>query len=154
MRLVAPLAFLGLLTFAVPAAQAQDWTLDPAYGNANLERGFLPDPHEVELTAGGAVSMDVGGCSFGNIAEAPDLDLYYDTDGGADLYIYAVSGADTSVLVNTPSGTWVCDDDGYGEEHPIVVIPAAEAGLYNIWVGSYSDGMAPATLYISEEDPR
>jgi hypothetical protein len=48
----------------------------------------------------------------------------------------------------------MCDDDGYGDGDPIVVIPAAEAGLYNIWVGTYQDDMASANLYISEEDPR
>jgi hypothetical protein len=148
------LALAVLLTLGTSAAQAQDWTLDPTYGNVNLERGFLPDPHAVELTAGGSVDVNVGGCTYGHVANAPDVDFYYDTDGGADLYIYAVSGSDTTVLVNTPSGTWLCDDDGYGDGDPIVVISKAESGLYNIWVGTYGDEMASANLYISEVDPR
>ena len=154
MRFTLSTAALGLLVLTLPTAQAQDWNLDPTYGSVNLEEGFLPDPHNIELTAGGSVGVDIGECSYGNVANAPDVDLYYDTGGGANLYIYAVSGNDTTILVNTPSGTWMCDDDSYGEGDPMVVIPAAEAGLYNIWVGTYGEDTAAANLYISEVDPR
>ena len=143
-----------ILALAAPAAHAQDWSLEPTYGSVSLEEGFLPDPHTVELTAGGSVGVNVGSCSYGYVANAPDVDLYYDTEGGSDLYIYAVSGSDTTILVNTPSGTWMCDDDSYGDGDPIVYIPSAEAGLYNVWVGTSGDEMASADLYISESDPR
>ena len=35
-----------------------------------------------------------------------------------------------------------------------VVIPNAESGLYNVWVGTYGSEGGPATLKISELDPR
>lgn len=147
------LGALGLLLLA-PATQAQDWELDPTFGSVELGEGFLPDPHAVELTAGGGTTPAVSGCDFGSIAEAPDYDVHYETTGATTLYIYATSGSDTTILVNTPSQNWVCDDDSYGGENPIVVIPNAESGLYDIWVGTFGEDATEATLFVSEVDPR
>jgi len=136
------------------AVQAQDVSLDPNYGDVELDEGFTPDPYELELTAGGDVEVHVGGCDYGQVSEAPDFQLTYTTSGNSDLYIYAVSGSDTTILVNTAEGEWVCDDDSFGDGDPIVVIPAAAGGVYDIWVGTYGDEMDGATLFISEIDPR
>ena len=38
---------------------APDLSLDPTYGDVNLDEGFLPDPHEVSLIAGGDVEVAV-----------------------------------------------------------------------------------------------
>ncbi|MDX1420453.1 MAG: hypothetical protein R3181_10850 [Rubricoccaceae bacterium] len=152
MRNLLLLAALGLLL--APAVQAQDWQLDPTFGSVELEEGFLPDPHEITLTAGGGSTPAVSGCDYGYIAEAPDYDLYYEASGGSTLYIYAVSGSDTTILVNTPDQSWVCDDDSYGDGDPLVIVPNAEGGLYDIWVGTYGEDAAEATLFISEVDPR
>ncbi len=154
MRLALPLLLLGAFALAAPAARAQDVSADPTYGTVRLEAGFLPDPHENKLTAGGSIRVNRGSCTYGNVADAPDVDFYYTGNGSNDLYLYTRAGSDTTLLINTPNGSWVCDDDGLGERNPLVVIPDAASGLYNIWVGTYSDGMAPATLYLSEVDPR
>ncbi|NNF58865.1 MAG: peptidase S1 [Rhodothermaceae bacterium] len=134
--------------------QAPDLSLEPTFGFVELDEGFLPDPSEVELTAGGSVDVNVGGCSYGYVANAPDVKFRYATSGDSDLYIYAISGDDTTLLINTATGSWLCDDDSYGDGDPIVVIPNAPAGRYDIWVGTYGDDLAPASLYISEIDPR
>jgi hypothetical protein len=151
MRTLIALAALVLLAGPVTA---QDPGAVPNFGTITLEEGFTPDPNERDLTAGGIVSLDVGGCQYGNVSEAPDLDLNYETTGGSDLYIYAVSLEDTMILVNTPSGTWACDDDSYDDGDPLLVIRGAPAGLYSIWVGTYEESAAEATLFISEIDPR
>jgi len=119
-----------------------------------LNEGFLPDPYTVDLVAGGSIDLDVGGCAYGYVAEAPDFDLYYETSGSSNLYIYAMSDEDTTLLVNTPDANWTCNDDGYSGSNPLIVIPAAAGGLYDIWVGSYGGDAAGTTLYISERDPR
>lgn len=148
------LAAAAVLT--VLPARAQDPGAEPISGSVELEEGFLPDPHAVDLVAGGTVEPAVDGCAFGVVAEAPDYDLYYTTSGSTDLYIYAFSDEDTTLLVNLPDGSWACDDDGYDIEtgDPLLVIPAAEAGLYDIWVGTYGEEPAEATLFISEVDPQ
>lgn len=133
---------------------APDLSLTPTYGNVNLDEGFLPDPHEVSLTAGGGIEVDVGSCGYGYVAEAPDVGFYYTSSGGANLYIYVNSDEDTTLLINQPDGSWVCDDDGLGDSNPVVIIPAAASGRYDIWVGTYGAANASATLYFTEVDPR
>ena len=151
MRLL--LLAVAAVLLALPA-QAQNPGASPTYGDVRLSEGFMPDPHRTNLTAGGSIDVSIGNCSYGQVANAPDVDLYYTTSGGSDLFIYAVSGTDTTILVNTPNGSWVCNDDGYGDGDPIVVIRNAPGGLYDIWVGTYGSSMANANLYISEIDPR
>jgi hypothetical protein len=148
-------AALALAALAAPASHAQDVSADPTYGNVRLSAGFLPDPHTVDLTAGGGIAVSMGECSYGHVATAPDVDFYYSGNGRNTLYIYARSGSDTTLLVNQPDGDWVCNDDGFrGSSNPLIQLPGASAGLYNIWVGTYASRTAPATLYISEIDPR
>ena len=151
MRFLLPLALLALA--AVPAL-AQDPGAEPLYGDVRLEEGFPNDPYDIEVTAGGTEEVSERGCNYGFVAEAPDVDLYYTTSGSSTLYIYAVSSEDTTILVNLPDGSWACDDDSYGDGDPILVIPGADAGLYDIWVGTYGDDLVEATLFISEIDPR
>ncbi len=147
------LLLLAIVLLAV-SAQAQDVGLDATYGDISLDEGFLPDPHELEMTAGGEIKVDIAGCDFGWVAEAPDLQLTYTTSGESDLYIYAVSGSDTTLLINTAEGEWICDDDAFDDGDPLVVIPAAASGIYDIWVGTYNEEMDSATLFVSEIDPR
>ncbi|MEM8559825.1 MAG: hypothetical protein AAGG50_18575, partial [Bacteroidota bacterium] len=125
----------------------------PTYGNVDLTEGFRPDPYTESLTAGGSVEVNHGGCTYGNVASSPDLDLDYTTSGGSTLYFYAEAENDVTLLVNLPDGSWVCDDDGLGDRNPVVAIPNAPTGHYDIWVGTYGDAMASATLSISEINP-
>lgn len=134
--------------------QAQDISAEPTYGDVRLASGFLPDPFIVQLTAGGRIAVDVGGCSYGYVAEAPDVDFYYEGDGRRTLYVWVESDDDTTLLINTPGRRWRCDDDSRGNLDPLLIFPDAPSGLYNIWVGTYSDDLGPARLYISEIDPR
>lgn len=134
-----------------PSSSQPDWSLAPAYGTVPLTEGFPNDPYTIAVQSGGNVDVGIGGCNYGFVANAPDVDLQYTTSGGSDLYIYVSSSQDTTLLINTPSGVWECDDDSNGSQNPVVVIRNAPAGLYDIWVGSYNQGQrSSATLHISE----
>ncbi len=137
-----------------PDASAQSLGEAAAYGEVRLRGGFVPDPHEIELTAAGTVKVKKVGCEYGYVSEAPDLDLYYEASGSRTLFIYATSEEDAILLINYPDGEWTCDDDGFGGLDPLVVLPSAAPGLYNIWVGRFGNDGGPATLSISELDPR
>jgi hypothetical protein len=132
---------------------APDFTLDPMYGDVNLDAGFLPDPHVIELRAGGGLEVDVGSCNYGYVANGPDVDLYYEANNSAQLYIYVESDDDTTLLINRPDGSWICDDDGHEGLNPLIHFEKPASGLYDIWVGTYGDDLTDATLYISEIDP-
>jgi hypothetical protein len=145
---------LALLALAASPAFAQNPGGDPTFGDVRLNEGFPNDPYSVDLVAGGSINVRKGSCNYGVVADAPDVDFYYTSSGNSDLYIYAVSSEDTTILVNLPDGSWACDDDGYGDGDPILVIRDGDAGLYNIWVGTYGEDTVDATLFISEIDPR
>src|SRR5690606_25963391 len=83
---------------------------------------------------------------------APDFDLYWGAgNSGLPLVISANSQTDTTLVVRTPSGQWLCEDDGgFNGMNPGMRIDNPQAGLYDIWVGTYGGGTAQATLRISE----
>lgn len=128
-----------------------DLSLDPTYGRVSLSAPFSTDPHTVSISAGGSVDVDISGCGYGYVARAPDYNLTY-TGSGSSLYFFVRSDEDTTLLINKPDASWICDDDSLGDSNPVVTIPNAPSGLYNIWVGTYSDGdLASATLLISSK---
>ena len=154
MRAELALTLLGLFAVATASVQAQDISAKATYGTITLAAGFTPDPHEVELAAGGSIPVQKTGCTYGYVADAPDFDLHWESSRGGPLYIFVVAPEDTTLLVNTPDGSWTCDDDSFGDGDPILVIPKAASGLYDIWVGTYGEDIVNATLFISEVDPR
>lgn len=144
--LIAATAALALIA---PAAQAQDSSLNATYGSVRLNAGFTPDPHTVNLTAGGSIDATrLGSPCQGSIARAPDYEVTYSA-GSLPLYITSTSSSDTTLVVNGPDGRWYCDDDT-NEHNPLVTFTNPRSGTYDIWVGTYGGGTASATLAISE----
>tara|TARA_R110002051_G_scaffold68434_4_gene123309 strand:- start:10711 stop:11169 length:459 start_codon:yes stop_codon:yes gene_type:complete len=132
-------------------ASAQNVSLAPTYGSVALNPGFMPDPYQAQVVAGGSIdASSIDGNCVGLIADAPDFRLQYG-DGGSQLFIGVTSAADTTLVVNGPDGTWFCDDDTNGF-NPLIGGQGVMAGQYDIWVGTYGDSTAPATLFITEYD--
>ncbi len=101
MRKLIVSSILLILSFQ---ALSQDYSLDAAYGNVELDAGFLPDPYVVNLNAGGELSASslANGC-VGYIANPPDVQLTFQA-GSSPLYISVLSESDTTLVVNLPSG--------------------------------------------------
>lgn len=134
----------------VATAQAQDWRGTPVYGSVRLSAGFTPDPHEVNVTAGGSIdatNIRDAEC-VGMIGRNPDYVVNYSADD-LSLYIRAESDGDTSLVVRDPRGFWNCDDDTNGLD-PEVRFTSPRSGNYHIWVGTLADEPISATLSISE----
>ena len=132
-----------------------NWRATPTYGTIDLDAGFEPDPYREDIQAGGDDEVELSGCSGYIHSEAPDLDLNYDA-GSLNLYIYARAKLDVTLVVNQPDGTWICNDDEMGTD-PMIRLQSPRSGNYNIWIGTYepsSSPLPPATIYISEIDPR
>ena len=144
-------AAVSLAVLAGPAL-AQDVSAPPTYGSVSLSSGFTPDPYTVDLTSGGQISAQtVSGSCRGWIADAPDFSVQYSAGNMFDLTIAAVSGSDTTLVINDPNGNWYCDDDGGEGLNPLLTFSNPRSGRYDIWVGSYSEGdYASATLSVSE----
>lgn len=136
---------------ALPAA-AQDYNARPNYGEVTLQAGFTPDPRVVNLRAGGdRNAQNLSSSCRGFITNQPDVRLHYDS-GNYPLIISVASGADTTLVVNAPDGSYYCDDDGgVNGLNPAVRFNRPMSGRYEIWVGTYSSGSTqPAELHISE----
>ncbi|MFK7791687.1 MAG: hypothetical protein AB8B88_03345 [Devosiaceae bacterium] len=122
-----------------------------AITSVNLTAGFTPDPFTTTLAAGGVVDAStVDGFCYGNIAAQPDFVLNY-TSGDWPLRVFVDSAADTTLLMRTPSGEVLCNDDADGL-NPALSIATPVSGLYEIFIGTYaSAGDYPdATLAITE----
>ncbi len=136
---------------SISPAFSQDFSLKATYGTVSLSSGFTPDPYTLSLQSGGSINASSlsSGCG-GFIANAPDFELSY-TAGSLDLYISVISSTDTTLVINTPSGKWICDDDSGGNLDPSIKLENPGSGVYDIWVGTYaSSSINDATLYISE----
>lgn len=128
-----------------------DMAAAATYGEIILRSGFTPDPHTIEMTAGGtllASTMD-SSCQ-GYVAMAPDYEVTYRDAGNFPLTFTFTGKGDTTLMINAPDGSWYCDDDSGGNNNPRVVFRDAMDGVYDIWVGSYDSQMVPGTLSISE----
>lgn len=134
--------------FCIGRVEPQDPNAEATYGSVKLRAGFTPDPYTKKLTAGGPILTDKGGVNA-HIAKAPDFKLFY-TAGNFALTIRATSEADTTLLVNLPSGKFVADDDSGGNLNPRLRFPTPQSGRYDIWVGTLGKNTAPATLIITE----
>lgn len=140
--------------FVIPAS-AQNVNGRPNFGQVNLRTGFTPDPRVISVVSGGQINASrvrgQGTCR-GYISANPDARLVFTTDGDLPLIISVGSSDDTTLVVNTPDGRWLCDDDG-GESglNPSIRINRPRSGRYEIWVGSYRAGQnSRARLHISE----
>jgi hypothetical protein len=132
-----------------------DRNLPPNYGEVGLASGFLPDPASAPITAGGSVPAgdSMPECR-GYVTSAPDLNLYWNGSGSRLRLFFVPDGAtdDTTLVVSTPNGDWLCNDDTYGL-NPGIDIDGAPSGVYAIWVGSYMpEQFIPGTLYFTERD--
>ncbi len=131
------------------SAGGPDLGMPPTYGSVSLNAGFSPDPYEINLTTGGTVDASTVGC-YGSIARAPDFRLYYQAGNVFPLIISANSSDDTTLVINQPNGSWVCDDDSGNGSNASVTISSPMSGQYDIYVGSYFGNSEPSTLRISE----
>jgi hypothetical protein len=128
----------------------------PAHGTLTLEPGFGSE--EVTVAAGGSdgVSVSGSGCTGYITNGEPDVNVLFGESGEGGVLAFAVEAEDdTTLLVNLPDGSWRCSDDEI-ERNPAIVVEAPSSGLYNVWVGTFSQDAsgASATLRITESDPR
>ena len=132
--------------------------LPPLFGQVDLVTNFQPDPHEVQLEAGGPhvgtySDQRTGNRCQGHFSGDPNFRLNFTSgDLGFPLQFFVTSGADTVLLVQTPDGTYHCNDDFAGL-NPRIRFDTPTTGAYNIYVGTYQPVSGPlpvADLAITE----
>ena len=151
MKIRTLLAVATVALATVPAA-AQDPSGASLNGQTTLTSGFTPDPHVVNVVAGGTINASgVGSNCAGFVAANPDYKVNY-TAGSLPLIISVASSADTTLVINGPDGRWYCDDDGgVNGANPSIRFNNPQSGRYDIFVGTYRSGTPqPARLHVSE----
>ena len=133
-------------------ASGLDISLASRFADITLNGGFLPDPYQLRLTAGGSISVNQAleygtGICRGFVTSEPSVELDY--TGYGSLYIYTDGDADTTLAINGPDGQWYCSDDEIGTDAGLEFHDATR-GVYDIYVGTYSRGERQTTLMVSE----
>lgn len=158
MILAAPLA----IALAGGAANAQaknveifpDHLAPPLFGTLTGQSGDFIETQSVDVEAGGANYnlLPEFGCGGAIDYGQPDVTLDY-RKGDATierLNILAFGDEDTTLVVRSPEGTWLCDDDSAGDANPLISVIDPNSGTYAIWVGTFFGGVADATLTVTE----
>lgn len=127
--------------------------LAPAtYRELDLFSPIRGNPIEINLAAGGEqAASDLGlpsGCVGRIHAVAPDLVLRF-VPGEAALRLSVHSYADTSLIVRTPDGNWICSDD-VSHRNPEILLPTPVPGRYSVWVGASGRAVYDAKVRIEE----
>ena len=147
------LAVATVVCIAPQVAMAQNTSFNTNYGSVRLNSGFTPDPYRVSITAGGSIDAytetNLPAACVGKISNAPDFEVSYNA-GGLPLAFRTLSSQDTTLIINGPDGRWYCDDDSYGDLDAEVRFNRPQSGTYDIWVGTFGDRTASATLLITE----
>jgi len=138
---------------AAAAPACPDWSIGGA--EMNLSAGAA-DTRDV--VAGGSINLferasACGITGHGHVAPGPDFTLYYDApNADAELQIAATGDCDTLLLVNDLNAAWLFNDDHDGLD-PMISIPAAATGRYDIWVGTYGEALCRASMTVTSIAP-
>jgi serine/threonine protein kinase len=131
-----------------PEAVVPDLSLSPLNGTVSLTGGFEPDPWtgNYTISAGNVDLSQFEGAGY--VTQAPTLNLNY-RSSGYNLIIGAESSTDLIILIHKPDGELVINDDFSGT-NPRIEMENPQSGLYNIWVGTFTQTNASAQVYITE----
>lgn len=141
MKRVALLAALAVMLVLVGGALAQE-SIDPAgtpnFAELYLEAGFPLDPYLVRVESSGTVDATTvrEGCA-GVIPSTPDVVVNW-TGQTDQLSFFVYSDVDPTLLVVTPSGEILCNDDfSLDTLNPVVSIANPADGPYAVYVGAF-----------------
>jgi hypothetical protein len=129
-----------------------NFSLPPNYGSTALTSGFVPDPFTTAITSGGSVDVAYlgGGCT-GYATSAPDFSVNYTAGAFPLLRFYFVGSSDTTMIINSPSGSYTCVDDSFGTLNPTIDFNSPSGGRYDVWIGSFAPGgSGGGTLFVTE----
>lgn len=119
-----------------------DPSVEPEAGTVALTPGFSPDPHRVPAVGGGDIdtnSRGLGQDCVGFITDQPDFRL---TAQGAFpllrfIFIADTITTDTSLIVRTADGRFLCNNNAFGIFNPMVDVVDAITGDYVVWIGGF-----------------
>ena len=128
---------LAIVATAANAATAAQQAPPTAFITINPEAGFPLDPFIISLQAGGPVdAITVAKDCKGFVTKTPVLTVDY--KGKSEiLKVFFYSDGDPVMLVQTPDGKFVCNDNTNAAVlDPTITLTKPAQGRYNVWLGS------------------
>lgn len=120
----------------------------PYSGTFSLTSDDLP--FDLTLVAGGSVVDDLPSGCTGTFGTRPDAVVSFRSDASSiEITATPESQGDLTLMVLTPDGRYLCDDDTRGFD-PVVSIDPSVRGDYRVWVGTYEGEFTDSLLIISE----
>jgi hypothetical protein len=119
-----------------------NYSLPPVFGSSALTSGFVPDPFmvNVNVSNGPANASYLGGGCGGYTTSAPSFSVNYTSGAFPKLRFYAVTTGDSVLIINTPGGSYVCNDDSFGTVNPTLDFDSPSSGRYDVWIASKGPG--------------
>ena len=144
------LPYLGVDRFTSPGdRQAAVWQCGPLRVGINIcYDGVGPEPsRSMSLDGADLLALPT---NWPPGAESTANHIINATGNFSMLRLVGSAQQDTTLVVRTPTGAFLCDDDGGGNFNPLVQ-GAFPPGSYQVWVGSYATGQAiPYRLAVTE----
>ncbi len=139
-------------TLPPPPAPTLNYSLPAVFGSTSLTSGFVPDPFQIGITAGGPANATyLGAGCRGYMTSAPSFSVNYTSGAFPTLRFYFIGGGDTTMVINSPSGSYFCSDDSFGTLNPTIDFSSPSGGRYDVWIGTFgSGGSIGGTLYVTE----
>jgi hypothetical protein len=126
--------------------QCPEWSLGGAEVRLNAGENATQ-----QVVAGGGINLfeRAAGCGVeghGYVANAPDFTVYYEApEANAELVMSVAAQCDTVLLINDLNAAWLFNDDTNGFD-PVISIPAAASGRYDVWVGTFGSSLCEASI--------
>ena len=143
------IATLPIIILPLPTL---NYSLPAVFGSTSLTSGFVPDPFTVSMTGGGpANASQLGGNCAGYTTSAPSYSVNYTSGSFPLLRFYFIGGGDSTMIINTPGGNFVCVDDSFGTLNPTLDFNNPASGRYDVWIGTFAQGgSVGGTLSVTE----
>ncbi|MDD3876354.1 MAG: hypothetical protein PHT69_07010 [Bacteroidales bacterium] len=132
-------------------------TGNPIYGSSKLRSGFSQRLRSIPIIAFGSVDVRnvCSGCA-GFTTQRPHYKLNW-KGSSTNLRVFFEATdpeQDATLIIKTPNGAWIGNDDSRsGCNNPMLLLNEYGSGHYEIWVGSYSEGVSiSGNLIITEND--
>lgn len=151
LTLTAALAVVAWAQADRPQATAAADEASAAFVTIDLAAGFPLDPMLISLNGGGDVAAStLSEACNGYITIDPTVAV--DWTGESDFVeAFFYSDHDPVLVVQTPDGAYLCNDDANAVLlDPVIEISAPAQGRYHIWVGSHAaDQLVPGILVLT-----
>lgn len=142
---------LGLVAPSLlPSAASAQYVIPgpPAFGSISISIGDYA-PQMLRGTAGGPVSLSAVDSSCRGTADPRPSHVIMASGPLSALHIQVQASADSTLMVLLPDGRRLCDDDSGGSLQAMIETSTMAGPIY-VWVGSYSGGMFPYALSVSQ----